>query len=257
MGTSAAFRQTALMRSPYRPGRRRPIQWRCMCASQLPIAIVGMAGAGKSEVSKLLVKEYGFERVYFGQVVIDELTSRGLPQGPESERLVREQLRTTEGMAVMATRSLPRIQAALSEGRRVCIDGLYSGAEWRLLARETGVITIAVHASRWLRKRRLAVRPSRPLSSAELDDRDISEAERLDKAMPIALADVHVVNDGDIDGLRRAVVAVLEHVDEVTASRLDPRVMAATTSGKLQEPPSSRAAGGANSRRNESSSLVE
>jgi hypothetical protein len=59
-------------------------------------------------------------------------------------------------MAVMAARSLPVIKAALNEGRDVCVDGLYSSAEWELLARETGVITLAVHAPRWLRKSRLA-----------------------------------------------------------------------------------------------------
>jgi dephospho-CoA kinase len=122
-----------------------------------------MAGAGKSEVTELLVGAHGFERIYFGQVVLDEIAAQGLASGAESERIVRERLRAAEGMDVMAVRSLPRIRAALSNGQSVCIDGLYSTAEWQLLARETGVITLAVHAARSVRKSRLAARLRRVL----------------------------------------------------------------------------------------------
>lgn len=179
-----------------------------------------MAGAGKSEVTELLVDSYGFERIYFGQVVLDELAADGMAPGAASERLVRERLRAAEGMEVMAARSLPRVRAALSNGHGVCIDGLYSGAEWRLLAHETGVITFAVHASRCVRKSRLARRPIRPLTGAELDIRDLAEVERLDKATPIALADAHVVNDGSLDLLRRTVGSIMELLDEIAAARL-------------------------------------
>lgn len=187
----------------------------------IPVAVVGMAGAGKSEVSSILVESYGFQTVYFGQVVLDEIIARNLPVGAASEQLVREELRAAEGMDVMAARTLPRIRSALSQGLRVCVDGLYSGAEWELLARECGVLTFAVHAPRWLRKLRLAERPTRPLTGAELDRRDLSEVEHLDKAKPIALADAHVLNDGDLDDLRRGVARFISHVDEVAAARVE------------------------------------
>lgn len=191
-----------------------------MSISRLPLAVIGMPGAGKSEVTEALVGIHGFERVYFGQVVLDELRRRELAPTAESEQLVREQLRAAEGMAVMAARSLPAINAALSEGRDVCVDGLYSSAEWELLARETGVITLAVHAPRWLRKSRLAARPVRPLTSIELDARDLAEVGRLDKAKPIALADAHLVNDGDLDDLRGRVESVIEQLARVAGARM-------------------------------------
>ncbi len=181
-----------------------------------------MPGAGKSEVSRLLVDEHGFASVYFGQVVLDELAARGLARDAGAERTVREALRAAEGMAVMAARSLPRIRAALATGAQVCVDGLYSGAEWELLARETGVVLLAVHAPRWLRKQRLAARPTRPFSVAELDARDLSEVRALDKATPIALADLHVVNDGDLARLRARVGAALDDLDRAAAAKLAP-----------------------------------
>jgi dephospho-CoA kinase len=185
-----------------------------------PLAIVGMAGSGKSEVSRLLVDVHGFESVYFGQVVLDELAAQGLSPGAESERAVREGLRSIEGMAVMAIRSLPRIRAVLASGSGVCIDGLYSNAEWRLLTQEIGVVLIAVHAPRWMRKQRLSERGTRPLTSEEVDRRDLSEVDALDKAKPIALADLHIVNDGDLDELRARVQAALDQLDQASAARL-------------------------------------
>lgn len=179
-----------------------------------------MAGAGKSEVSRLLAGAHGFQSVYFGQVVLDELAARGLAQGAEAEQAVREALRATEGMAVMAARSLPRIRAGLASGSDICIDGLYSAAEWELLRRETAVILIAVHAPRWVRKPRLAKRPSRPLTSEEVDQRDLSEVHALDKATPIALADLHIVNDGDVGQLHARVEAALDQLDRAAAARM-------------------------------------
>ena len=179
-----------------------------------------MPGAGKSQVTDLLVEGHGFERIYFGQVVLDELAGQGVPPSPAAERSAREQLRRAEGMDVMAARSLPSIREALSRTSSVCIDGLYSLAEWRLLARETGVITLAVHAPRWLRKARLAARPVRPLLGAELDARDVAEVDELQKAEPIALADAHLVNDATVDDLRRGLERVLGQLDEIGAARL-------------------------------------
>jgi dephospho-CoA kinase len=71
------------------------------------------------------------------------------------------------------------------------------------------VVTLAVHAPRWVRKQRLASRPVRPLTSAEVDTREELEVANLDKAPPIALADLHVVNDSSVDSLPERVDAAL------------------------------------------------
>lgn len=193
-----------------------------MDAANLPVAVVGMACAGKSEVSGQLVTGYGFESIYFGQVVLDEIAARGLQPGPQSERQVREELRQAEGMDVMARRSLGSIHAAVDAGRKVCIDGLYSGAEWQLLTQQVGLVTLAVHAPRWLRKQRAASRPGRPLTASELDERDLTEVRRVDKATPIALADLHVVNDGTLEELAARIAALMKRLPPAISSRLRP-----------------------------------
>ena len=51
------------------------------------------------------------------------------------------------------------------------------------------------------RAERLGQRPVRPLTPAEIKERDRTEVENIGKAPPIALADCHFVNDGDLGQL--------------------------------------------------------
>jgi dephospho-CoA kinase len=168
------------------------------------LAVVGLAGSGKSEATRIVASEHGYEVVYFGGVVVEEVRRRGLEVDPANEKEVREDLRASEGMDAIARRSLPAIQAILERGGRVGVDGLYSAGELDVLRGSLAapVVTLAVHAPRWLRKRRLAGRPVRPLTPEQVDSRDQLEVANRDQAPPIALADLHVVNDSTVDALR-------------------------------------------------------
>jgi len=88
------------------------------------VAIVGMAGSGKSEVSRMFEKA-GFMRIRFGDVTDEELRERGQELNEENERRVRELLREEHGMVAYAKLNLPRIKAALANSD-VVVDGLYS-----------------------------------------------------------------------------------------------------------------------------------
>lgn len=166
------------------------------------LALVGMPGAGKSICAEHLAAR-GFFSLRFGGIVVAELRRRGLPLNPENEREVRESLRAQHGMAAMAQIALPQLQQALAAPRNVVIDGLYSFSEYRLLRQELGapVILLAIAAPRQLRYQRLTARPSRPLSPAQAERRDIQEIEGLEKGGPIAFADYTLLNSGGINEL--------------------------------------------------------
>lgn len=153
----------------------------------------------------------GYEVVYFGGVVLAEVAARGLERNHENERLVREDLRANEGMAVMAMRSVPVIKEHLVAGRMVAIDGIYSMAEVEVLRGALGddLFIVAIHAPKALRQARSAVRGHRSMTAEELDSRDAKELEALDKARPIVLADTHVVNAGDVEDLKRSLIDAL------------------------------------------------
>lgn len=175
------------------------------------LAVVGLAGAGKSMATNVVAGAHGYEVVYFGGVVVKEVERRGLEVNPANEKDVREDLRASEGMDAIARRSLPAIRSILARGGRVAVDGLYSAGELDMLRGELSapVVTLAVHAPRWLRKQRLASRSVRPLTAEEVDRRDALEVANLDKAPPIALADLHVVNDSSVEDLRERVEGTL------------------------------------------------
>jgi len=165
------------------------------------VAVVGMAGAGKSEVARIFERS-GFKRVRFGDVTEEEIKNRGLELNEESERHVREQLRREHGMAAYAKLNLPGIDASL-ESSDVVVDGLYSWEEYTLLKDHYGdkFTTVAVWASQATRHSRLANRAERPLTAEGAASRDRAEIENLNKGGPIAMADFTIINEASLKEL--------------------------------------------------------
>jgi len=176
------------------------------------VAIVGMAGAGKSEVARLF-GEAGFARIRFGDVTDDELRKRGQELTEENERCVREILRQEHGMAVYAKLNLPRIEAALVNSD-VVVDGLYSWEEYLFLKNHYGdsLYLVAVWSSPATRYARLDGRRTRPLTLDEAAARDRGEIENLHKGGPIAVADYTIVNESSLGDLREQTQRIIAEI---------------------------------------------
>ena len=166
------------------------------------VAIVGMAGAGKSEVARVF-GEHGFKKVRFGDITDEEIKNKGLELNEENERYIRQQLREKHGMAAYAKLNLSRIDSLLKSSD-VVVDGLYSWEEYILLKERYGgqFITVAVWASAATRHARLAHRAERPLTLEEAASRDREEIENINKGGPIAMADFTIVNEASLEELR-------------------------------------------------------
>ena len=173
------------------------------------VAIVGMAGAGKSKVARVF-EEHGFKKVRFGDITDEELKKRGLEPNEENERSLREQLRKKHGMAAYAELNLSKIDSSLKSSN-VVVDGLYSWEEYTLLKERYGggFITVAVWASPATRHARLAHRAERPLTLEEAVSRDKSEIENINKGGPIALADFTILNEASLQELGKETERVL------------------------------------------------
>ncbi len=185
------------------------------------IALVGMAGCGKSQVADIITARFAFEKVYFGGVVIDEVKRRGLDITPQNEALVRVELRKQFGMGVMADKSLPHILEHLNNGHNVLIDGLYSYSEQKALLGTLGdaMKIIAVHSNMDLRIKRLGTRRDRPLTPDEILERDTSEIENLEKGPPIAMAKFHITNNGSVEELEAAAVGIVSEILQTEPSQ--------------------------------------
>jgi dephospho-CoA kinase len=170
------------------------------------VSIVGMTGAGKSEVSKVF-EENGFIRIRFGDLTDEGMKKRNLEPSEENERLVRELLRQEHGIAAYAKLNLPRIEQALNpsqgEGQDVVIDGLYSWEEYTYLKGRYGknLYLVAVWSSPKTRYARLTTRSSRRLTLEEAISRDRAELGNINKGGPIAMADFTIINESALENL--------------------------------------------------------
>jgi len=167
------------------------------------VSIVGMAGAGKSEVARLF-EESGFIRIRFGDITDEEIKKRGLELNETNERYIREFLREEYGMAAYAKLNLPRIDE-VSKYSDVVVDGLYSWEEYVFLKTYygEGFYVVAVWASPKTRHERLMRRPERPLTLEEAISRDEEEIENTNKGGPIAMADFTIINESSLENLRK------------------------------------------------------
>ena len=173
------------------------------------VAIVGMAGAGKSEVARVFEKS-GFMRVRFGDITEEEIKNRGLELNEKNERTIREELRKEHGMSAYAKLNLPRIDASLKSSN-VVVDGLYSWEEYTLLKDRYGekFSTVVVWSSQATRHARLRNRARRPLTVEEAANRDKAEIENTNKGGPIAMADFAIVNEASLKELEKETERVL------------------------------------------------
>jgi dephospho-CoA kinase len=165
------------------------------------VSIVGMAGAGKSEVSRVFERN-GFTLIRFGDVTDEEIRKRGLELNEENEHQIRLLLRKEHGMEAYAKLNLARIDSALKH-TDVVIDGLYSWEEYTFLKEHyrDGFFVVAVWSSPKTRHARLATRSNRSLTPKEAVGRDKEEIEDINKGGPIAMADFTIVNESSREEL--------------------------------------------------------
>ncbi len=176
------------------------------------VSIVGMAGAGKSEVARLFQKN-GFTRIRFGDVTDQEVKKRGLELNEKNERYIRELLRQEQGMAAYAKLNLPAIDSALKSSD-VVIDGLYSWEEYTFLKSYYGedFYVVAVGTSPGTRYARLTGRRDRRLTPEEAASRDKAEIENSNKGGPIAMADFTIVNESSVEDLRKEAKMIISRL---------------------------------------------
>ena len=181
------------------------------------LAIVGMSGSGKSVVVDYLT-EKGYPKVYFGGMIYKEMNRRGIERTAdgESEKRFREMIRETEGKDWVVKQVIDETKNLIKAGqKRIVLDGLYSWTEYKALKREfPGQLTVlAVVVPKALRHFRVGKRPERPFNTKEIQERDRSEIENLEKGGPIAMADFYVLNDDTVAKLHDDVDKVLKRIE--------------------------------------------
>lgn len=181
------------------------------------LAIVGMSGSGKSVVVDHLTN-LGLPKIYFGGVIYKEMEKRGIERTAdgESEKHFREMIRETEGKDWVVRQVIESTKNLIAAGqKRIVLDGLYTWTEYKILKKEfPGQMTVlAVVVDKSIRHKRVAKRPERPFNAEEIQERDRSEIENLEKGGPIAMADYYLLNNGSVEELEKDVDEVLKKID--------------------------------------------
>lgn len=178
------------------------------------IAIVGMAGSGKSVASSYLEKK-GYERIHFGNIIIDQLRGEGLELNPKNEKMVRERLRKERGMGILAELLLPTIREKL-KNKNIVLDSLYCWEEFLILQKEysKNMKLIGILTDKEMRYERMKNRKYRPFSYQEAKERDISEIEDLSKGSVIAFADYYIYNSGNLDDYYQRLDEIIEKINK-------------------------------------------
>ena len=171
-----------------------------MQAKKRVIAISGMPGAGKG-VAAEAAKELGLEVLVLGDVIREETERRGLRPTPQNVGSVMLQLRAEEGLAAVAKRLLPKVEAIGS--RVVVVEGIRSLDEIAELKSKFEVVTIAIHASPERRFQRLLSRnrSDDPKTWGVFEERDNRELQ-VGLGHVIALAETILCNEGTISELQ-------------------------------------------------------
>lgn len=168
------------------------------------IGVVGMPGSGKGVVGGVAA-EYGFSTVIMGDVIREEVARRGLEPTPENVGRVMLGLRDEEGPAVVAERSVPRIEGSASEV--VVVEGIRSLDEvLEFRRRFPGFILAAIHASPETRFRRIyrRERSDDPASWQVFWERDLREL-GVGIGSAIAIADHVIVNEGTLAQFKKRI----------------------------------------------------
>ena len=173
------------------------------------IALVGLAGSGKSSAVEYLT-EKGFPKIYFGGVIYKAMDEAGIEKTWDNQQQFREEIRRREGKDFVIKRVIKNIHDLINAGQnKIVLDGLYTWSEYKILKHEFPgqVVVIAIVTPKYLRYQRMAKRIERPMQPHEVDQRDWSEIENLEKGGPIAIADYFIINDGSLEQLHQKIDA--------------------------------------------------
>ncbi|MDI6916792.1 MAG: AAA family ATPase [Thermoplasmatales archaeon] len=195
------------------------------------VGLSGMPGSGKG-VFVETAKKKGWRIVRMGDAVWDFVKKKGLSLNDENVGRVADEERKKHGYGVWAERTLPFIEKTFSEktkksfgvdgkayfpsdkNRKTVIDGIRSPEEVRIFkSHDPDFIVIGIHSSPETRYRRIMSRKriDDPFSKEKFDERDKRELS-WGIGNVIALADVVIVNEDNVEDFERKIEKVLEKI---------------------------------------------
>jgi len=180
--------------------------------NQKIITILGLPGSGKSVVIDYLMNKFNWPKVYFGEIILDEIKKQGLKVNEKNERMIREGMREKYGRLCYANPVIKKINKI--KNTTILVESLYDWEEYKLFKKtfKNNFITIAIYTTPSVRYKRLSVRKIRPLSLKEAQSRDYAQIENIFQAGPIAMANYTVNNNSSFEELYQQIDGIVYKV---------------------------------------------
>ncbi|MCK4443583.1 MAG: flagellar hook-basal body complex protein FliE [Thermoplasmata archaeon] len=168
-----------------------------------------MPGSGKEEFIKVAT-DLGFQVVRMGDLVREEVRSRGGDLDDASVGGLANSEREKYGMGIWALRTLPKIS-----GSKVLIDGIRGIAEIEVYreAYPESLFVVSLESSDKVRYERIKERGRKDATPSEEQFKERDNRERswgLQEAM--AVADYRIANEGSLQEYKEEVARVLREI---------------------------------------------
>jgi dephospho-CoA kinase len=182
-------------------------------SDKLVIGLAGMPGAGKSVVVAI-AKGSSYDVVVMGDVVREEVASKGLKPSPQNLGKIMLELRQKEGNSVIAKRCIPKIES--TKESKVIVDGIRSLSEVEEFKKHFPKFTlIAIYSSPETRFKRLfhRQRSDDPKNWEIFRERDMRELS-VGLGNAIAMAEYTIINEERLEVVKEKIREVLRKVEK-------------------------------------------
>lgn len=177
------------------------------------IALTGMAGSGKEEAKRFILKTRKMPTMKMSSVVEAEMEEKGLPLTNESIRNYATEIRKEHGYDIVAKMCVPVIKKDKTDF--FLIDGVRGLPEIEVFKEEFGddFSLVAIHSSPKTRFDRLKKR-GRHGDMDEWNEFVFRDKKELGWGLGdvIALADYVVINEGALDELESQVKVIMKKI---------------------------------------------
>ncbi|MEI6731768.1 MAG: nucleoside monophosphate kinase [archaeon] len=180
------------------------------------VGLVGGMGSGKGTVANILVKEYGFIKLVFSDVLREELEKDGKEFTRQNLQDLGDELREKHGRGALAKVLLNKVKP----GQNYVIDGFRNPGEVLEFRKRDEFFFIGVDSTMENRFKRVNTRTEKDSVSTfeefvKFDQRDFGKGEK-ESGLRIAdcysMKDKEISNDGSMEELRIRIEKLLKEI---------------------------------------------